>query len=195
MTPIEQARTYVRTSVQAPALEHPSLPDKVRNKVRHSEIWLDKFDRVGDLLAYLKRFDAGNDDPTYQELKRLGLKTFEDIVVPFEEKFSLWANDRTRQSDFVIGENYSAYQILIFAQSYDTRAGGMFVLESGSKPSAVLIKATLSGGMYPNEWIEESQCLKYYLKSKSGEFGEHFKPNAAIINDHDHPNPYIRQGH
>jgi 5-methylcytosine-specific restriction protein A len=183
MTPIELARAYIRSTVQEPALKHPSLTKEIRAKVQHSEIWLDRFQRVGDLLAYLKRFDRSKDDPIYIKLKKLGLTTFEDIVDRFEEKFSLWAHDRTRAGDFVIGENYSAYQILIFAQNYDTRAGGMFVLEAGGKSSAVIIKATLDGGRYPNAWLSESTQLKYYLKSIKNIFGEHFKSNAAILND------------
>lgn len=58
----------------------------------------------------------------------------------------------------------------------------MFVLESGGFPCAVVIKATLSGGSYANEWLSEPNRLKYFLKSMKGEFGEHYKPNAAILN-------------
>ena len=167
--------------VQEPALQNEFLSDAVKRKVKHSEFWLNQFERVGDLLAYLKRFDINNDDPTYKELKKHNIKTFEDIVGDFEEKFSLWSHDCTRSSDFIIGEIYSVYQILIFSRNYDTRSGGMFVLDSGGKPSAVIIKATLNGGNYPNAWISEPNHIKYYLKSIKSDFGEHFKPNAAII--------------
>lgn len=182
MTPIDKARNYIRSKVQDPALLHPTLPEEIKRKVKNSNIWLDQFERVGDLIAYLKRFDLGKNDPTYQILHSHGLQTFEDIVAAFEEEFSLWATDCTRPTDFIVGEEYNAHQILIFVRNYDTRAGGMFVLDSGDKPSAVIIKATLSGGRYANEWIEESQKLKYFLKSIDSNFGEHFKPNAAILN-------------
>lgn len=181
MSPINQARDYIRSQVQTPALLHPMLPDNIKRKVKNSNIWLDHFERVGDLIAYLKRFKVGNDDPTYQAMHEHGLKTFEDIADAFETAFSLWVNDCTRPTDFIVGEQYSAYQILIFARSYDTRAGGMFVLESGGEPTAVIIKATLSGGHYPNEWLEEPLRIKYYLKSIGDEFGEHFKANSSIL--------------
>lgn len=180
-TLIENARAYVNSMVQEPALQNELLSEVVKRKVKHSQLWLNQFERVGDLLTYLKRFDKINNDPTYVELKKLNIKTFEDIVGEFEEKFSLWAYDCTRASDFVIGESYNAFQILIFAKNYDTRSGGMFVLYSGGKPSSVIIKATLNGGRYPNAWISEPSQLKYYLKSIKNDFGEHFKPNAAII--------------
>jgi 5-methylcytosine-specific restriction enzyme A len=139
MAPIDKARNYIRTNVQDPALQHPALSDDIKRKVKNSNIWIDQFERIGDLITYLKRFDLAKNDPTYQALHALGLKTFEDIVVAFENEFGLYANDFTRPTDFIVGNLYSAHQILIFARNYDTRAGGMFVLESGGKPSAVAL--------------------------------------------------------
>lgn len=178
--PIDLARWYVKSKVQAPALAS-SLPEQIKNKVKHSDIWLDRFQRVGDLLHYLRRFDVSHNDPIYLEIKKHGLQTFEDIVDDFQRRFELWANDCSRISDFVIGEEYSVYDILILARSYDTRSGGMFVLEANGEPTAVVIKATLSNGRYPNAWVNEGDELKYYLKSISGNFGVHFKPNKAIL--------------
>jgi len=186
MTPIEEAQNYVRNSVQVPAMRS-DLPQSFKNKVKNSNVWLSNFKRVGDLLTYLKRFKVSNDDPIYHELKKYKLLTFEDIVPEFEKKFGPWANDSTRVSDFIIGEVYDAYDILIFSKTYDTRAGGMFVIEADGKPAAVVIKASLEGGSYPNAWIKEHTCLKYYLKSIGTNFGEHFKTNAAILNNHEIP--------
>lgn len=178
--PIDLAREYVKSEVQIPAL-NSELSKKIKNKIRHSDLWLDRFSRVGDLLYYLQRFNAEKKDPIYLEIKSLGLATFEDIVGTFEEKFEPWANDCLRISDFIIGQEYSVYDILILARNYDTRAGGMFVLEANGEPVAVIIKATLSDGHYANEWIQPGEILKYYLKSISGDFGLHFKPNKTII--------------
>lgn len=183
MTPIEKARDYIRTKVLIPALENSALSTDIKRKIKNSNIWLDQFERVGDLISYLKRFKLGKNDPTYRVMHSLGLITFEDIATDFENEFSLWANDCTRPTDFIVGEQYNAFQILIFARNYDTRAGGMFVLDSGDQPSAVVIKATLSGGRYANAWLDEPHRLKYYLKSIGNEFGEHFKANAAILNN------------
>lgn len=184
--PIDLARAYVKTKVQGPAL-NSTLSKQIKAKVKHSDIWLDRFQRVGDLLNYLRRFDVSHNDPIYREIKKHNLLTFEDIVDDLYQRFEVWANDSSRITDFVIGEKYSVFDILILARNYDTRAGGMFVLEAGGKPTAVIIKATLSNGRYPNKWIEEGVELKYYLKSISGNFGMHFKPNKAIIDNHQLP--------
>lgn len=204
MTPIDEALEYIYSEVLRPAIQSPLLSEKIRRKVKNTEIWLTHFQRIGDLLIYLKRFEASKNDPVFTELKKLNLRTFEDIVVEFEEKFILWSQDFTRVSDFIIGENYSSHQILIFAKTYDTRSGGMFVLKSGGQVSSVIIKATLSGGRYANSWISEPNQLKYYLKSISNNFSERYKPNAAILDNHSIPiltfvrnssqNPFTYQG-
>ncbi len=186
VTPMERARAYVQNRVQRPALAS-DLPDSVKSKVRHSDLWLEKFKRVGDLLIYLKRFEIDRNDPIYKEMKKFGLLTFEDIVGEFEKEFQHWTLDCSRITDFVIGERYSVFDILILARNYDTRSGGMFVLNIDETPTAVIIKANLSGGPYPNKWIDEPKILKYYLKSISGVFGEHFKPNRAIIENKNIP--------
>jgi 5-methylcytosine-specific restriction protein A len=119
-------------------------------------------------------------------MRALGLQTLKDIVEPFEQRFGDWLGDRFRASDFVVGETYSTHDILIFAGLYDTRTEGVLVIESGERPTAVIIRATLSGGKYDNAWLEQGRRLKYYLKSiaQKGvvQFGEHFKPNAAVLN-------------
>lgn len=186
LTPIQQAKEYVLNLVQRPALRS-EIPEKTKNKIRNSNLWLSKFNRVGDLLVYLQRFRPDDEDITYKELKEHGLSTFEDIVPGFEKQFSLWAHDRTRVSDFIVGEQYDAYQILIFANTYDTRAGGMFVIETKEKPAYVVIKATLEGGAYPNAWLENGSRLKYFLKSINGTFSEDYKANAAILNNQEIP--------
>lgn len=182
LTPIQHAKEYVLNRVQRPALRS-EIPEKTKNKIRNSNLWISKFSRVGDLLTYLQRFRPDDEDAIYKELKQHKLATFEDIVSGFEQKFSAWAHDRTRANDFVIGEKYDAYQILIFANTYDTRAGGMFVIETKEMPAYVVIKATLEGGAYANEWLESGFRLKYFLKSINGVFGEDYKANAAILNN------------
>lgn len=191
ITPIEAAREFVQDRVQRPAIQSEALRPETKDKVRHSDTWLRQFQRVGDLYTYLQRFHQDKEDPIYFELTALGLQTFEDITQEFAERFALWLNDSTRSTDFIIGEKYSAHQILIFSGNYDTRAGGMFVLQADGRPTMVVIKATLSGGKYANRWIEPSLRLKYYFKSIKQKglpvFGEHFQTNAAILENHDIP--------
>jgi 5-methylcytosine-specific restriction protein A len=186
MSAIDEAKQYVIDVVQSPAL-NSALPLEIKSKVRNSNIWLSKFNRVGDLLSYLRRFKGAPDDPVYTSMKRHNLLTFEDILPNFERKFEAWASDRTRLTDFVIGEEYNPFEILIFCNTYDTRSGGMFVLSSGGTPTCVVIKATLNGGKYANEWMVPGQLLKYYLKSKRDLFNEEFAPNKAILSNHDLP--------
>lgn len=181
LSPIEEAREFLQERVQRPALQHPDLSEKLKQKVKHSDSWLSRFKRVGDLFAYLQRFDVAKDDPIYVELKQHQLETFEDVRDEFAKRFAVWLDDKTLASDFVVGSQYSAHDVLIFAKTYDLRSGGMFVISAGDAPQLVIIKATLSGGKYANAWLEPGKRLKYYFKSIKGAFGEHFQANAAIL--------------
>ncbi|MFY3137984.1 HNH endonuclease [Achromobacter xylosoxidans] len=185
VAPIRAAQNFVISRVLRPALNCDALTNEVKGKIRNAELWIQRFNRVGDLYNYLQRFNADDNAPTYRDMKHCDLETFEGIKSEFSTRFQHWINDCTRASDFVVGERYSAYEILTFAKSYDTRAGGMFVVPSTGKPEVVVIKATLSGETYANEWLDPQKRLKYYFKAitRNGkqEFGEHFKANAAIL--------------
>lgn len=178
---IDQVRDYIEEQVFAPALSHPTLPDEVRSTIRNSAMWLRQFSRVGDLLNYMDRFQGTPNSPVFNGLRTAGLNTFEDIRANLLERFGAWHNDRTRLDDFVIGHDYTSSQLVIFAEVYDNRSGGILPIGSDGSYKAVFIKATLNGGKYQNQWIEQGVSLKYYLKSISDVFKEEFKVNAAII--------------
>ena len=179
---VDEARSFVMREVIDPALASPHLEMKVKFAVRNSKLWLDRFERVGDILQFLDRFDGTQSKETYELMHSHGLKTFEEIRIPFKERFELWGSDRSSPSSFVVGQQYDIYQILPLVKIYDTRAGGMFVLGSKEYPEAVLIKATLEGGAYANAWLKKPDLLKYFLKKRDGVFKESFIENAAILN-------------
>src|SRR4051812_33134433 len=104
LNPIDEARAFVMTQVQEPALASPTLPSAAKHKVKSTNVWLSKFRRIGDLASYLARFDSSSDDPLYLEMKKHGLLTFEDIKGRFFSRYEAWVKDRTRPSDFVIGK-------------------------------------------------------------------------------------------
>lgn len=181
MQPIEEAREFVRSHVLRPIWTHPALDDSIKNKARASDHRLEYFRRVGDLFDYLKRYEGKTGAPTYTALKAHGLTTLEEIVDEFAQRFATWTAERTTLADFVVGEPYTTWDVLVVVGRYDARAGGMFVMGPSDAPDAVVIKATLEGGEYPNAWISPHETLRYYLKARRGVFGEHFVENAAIL--------------
>ncbi|NTZ42143.1 HNH endonuclease [Altererythrobacter sp. SALINAS58] len=101
--------------------------------------------------------------------------------------FGKFASERTRLDDFVVGERYTGSELVIFAEVYDNRSGGILLIGRSGNPQAVLVKATLSGGKYPNAWISEPERLRYYLKSRKEVFSEAYVENAAIIKNPEIP--------
>lgn len=170
-----------------PALVNDAVTADVKATIRNTLSWLPRFVRIGDLIAYMDRFQGSAETAVYRRLKEARLLTFEDIHEEFMTTFGKFVSERTRLDDFIIGQMYSGSHLVIFAELYDNRSGGILRIGKGAKPQAVFIKATFSGGKYANNWIEEPDRLKYYLKSRSGVFSENFVENAAIILNPDVP--------
>ncbi|MCK1989375.1 hypothetical protein MPH48_14870 [Lysinibacillus fusiformis] len=53
---IEQARNFILKEVDNPALNHPDLNQKIKNKVQNSKNIVNKMKKTGDLYKYLERF-------------------------------------------------------------------------------------------------------------------------------------------
>jgi 5-methylcytosine-specific restriction enzyme A len=184
MKKIDEAKKFIENEVLIPSLECEELSKSIKNKIISTKTWINKFSRIGDLYLYLNRFTLDKKNEMYESLKSVNLKTFEELVPEFNSKYTFFKNELTNASSFVIGNVYDSYDILIFAQKYDTRAGGMFVLGNNE---AVIIKATLKGGMYQNEWLKKDESLKYFMKSINGIFKETYKENKAIIDNKNIP--------
>lgn len=180
---VAEARAFVEVNVLQPALQSPLIDSGLKATIRNTLSWLPRFERVGDLIAYMDRFQGSAETPVYKGLKAAGLLTFEDIHSEFMAEFGSWALERTRLDDFVVGEQYTGSHLVIFAGLYDNRSGGILRIGNGKKLQAVIVKATLDGGKYANEWLSETDRLKYYLKSRNGQFREEFVENAAIISN------------
>ncbi|MCW2382118.1 5-methylcytosine-specific restriction protein A [Sphingobium sp. B2D3B] len=184
---VEDARMFIEQKVFDPALSNPGLPEKAKATIRNTRSWLPRFRRIGDLIAYMDRFKGTGHTDIYRDLKLANLLTFEDIHDEFMSIFGKYASERTRLDDFVVGKRYTGSELVIFAEVYDNRSGGILLIGPVGNPQAVFLKATLSGGKYPNAWISEPERLRYYLKSRMEVFSETYMENAAIINNPELP--------
>ena len=192
-----RAIQYVLDHVIEPALACDELDKSFKNKVQNSKKLFRNFKRSGDMFKYLQRFKdshgTGNDD-LYHAFKNLGLKTFEDIYDEVGVKFKDEIDDVTVLDDFIIGEEYTSYDIAIFSKTYDVQSGIYLV---GDEPNyqAIFIKATLQNGEYPNEWIIPGQLLKYYMYAPSQRYNPTYKRNRAIIHSGNIPiYVFIKEG-
>jgi 5-methylcytosine-specific restriction protein A len=158
MTELDLAIKFLNNEIFLPANKSGALEEKSMNKVRYIQGWINSFDKVGDILLYLDRFqDNANTNKTSNALHNVGLKSFEDILEVFYKKFDHLRPDFTTINDFVEGFEYSAHKILTLAQSYDTRSGGILPIGSVQKTGSVVIKATLKG--IAKETYVENQAI------------------------------------
>jgi len=204
MLPIERAKLKIKGEVYTPAMMSQSLLPKTKNVIKNESVWLEKFRYIGDLLDYLSRFNDYSGSAIYQDLKDNNFKTYEELYPELSQEFELWKDERARLNDFVIGQSYGTHDILIPAKIYDTRVGGILPIGEDPNFEAIVIKVTLNGGKYQNEWLENKVKLKYYFKSISNNFKDSFKENRAILENHlipiyafvreDKEHPFIFEG-
>ncbi|WP_370197517.1 HNH endonuclease [Roseibium sp.] len=183
---IQEARNFVIDRVIEPALNFEDaatgapLPTKVVNSLKNTRLWIERFPSVGDLYRYISSTKPGN---TYRELRSRNLGTFEDILGAFEQEFATELNDFLDPEAIPLGQIVDAHTVNILGRSYDLRSGGILPVIENDRLMYVLIKCTLTGGKYQNRWLRENEALKYYLKSIEDTFREHYKDNAAIIDN------------
>ncbi len=185
---VAQAIEYVCEFFFDPTIEHPECDGKVRNIAINFRVWARSFTHTGNLFDFLRFLEGSPDSIVFANQSRLGLKTITEVVSDFEARFRNELADRLNPDSLQTGEAYPARMIHAICGSYDLRSGGILpVYREDGSPKFVAIKATLSGGDYPNEWLVDGKRLKYFMKAISGRFKEIYKDNAAIINNPQNP--------
>lgn len=117
-------------------------------------------------------------------LSKNNLMSFNDLI----SKYSSTQTDlyRVKASDFEIGKKYRTTTICSLAKNYNHLLG-MYYVEN-DEPFVVLKATTDGNGVYPNEWIEEGNILKYYLRADKKDYSNdvlRFGPNRIIKEKYD----------
>jgi len=161
----------------------------ILNEVIKSRILFNNFKKSGDMFRHLERFNEGHgtgNNDLYNEFKIFGLNTFEDAYPTVAKKFKYQIEDVTVLDDFVIGREYTGYDIAIFSRTYNVQSG-IYLIGDEQNYQAIFIKVTLKNGKYPNEWIIPGEELKYYMYAPKQNYDPNYKYNRAIINSKDIP--------
>lgn len=190
MDKLTEALEFLRQTTIDKALAHPDIDSKAKNIIAHTNRLIGHFNRVGDLVRYIDTFKPVEGKPSHVQIaiRSIGLPTIDDLHDEFMARFGEFEGDRTRLTDFVVGKTYSSWEVILFAEKYNPRVGGILPIGPDDAPTAVFIKASFDGtGPYPNEWIQPGVELKYYLMSFKDVFNPEYKVNQAIINSGDNP--------
>ncbi|WP_417801151.1 HNH endonuclease [Tenacibaculum sp.] len=180
---LTSAKELIFERIYNQALNHNSISSKTKNIIRSQKSIVGSLQKVGDIHRFLLNMvSSAEDSPAYTELTSNGIDTYESLLPLFESRFKEKLNDKSRLCDFIVGNQYTARQMLAAIDKYDTRLGGIQLHEKNNEVEEIFIKATLNDGKYPNEWLSEDKILKYYMKSVGTTFKESYKDNAAIIN-------------
>lgn len=185
---VSYAIKYVCEAFFNPTIEHPDCDEKVQNIAKHYRTWARSLTHTGNLYDFLKFLEGAPDTIVFSNQSRLGLKTITELISDFEYQFGNELDDRLSTERLQAGTTYPTHMIHAICGSYDIRSGGIIpVFGERKKAKFVVIKATLRGGAYPNEWLDKGRRLKYFMKSISGTFKETYQDNAAIIKNPQNP--------
>ncbi len=195
---INKAKQYILDEVIEPIINCEELDNKHKNKIRakSTKVWIESFKNVGDLYSYLKHSinATKKSDKFVEEVNNLNLKSFEDVIRGFENKFESYLNENMRISDFILGECYTAYDISTYTKNYNIQSGIYLNKNKTGKIESIFIKANFSDGKYPNEWLVENEVLKYYMQSIASSkdkerpnFDINYQRNKAIIESNNIP--------
>ncbi|EBA04046.1 HNH nuclease [Rhodobacterales bacterium HTCC2150] len=183
---VSQAIEFVCEDFFDPTIKHPDCDEKARNIAKNYRTWARSFTHTGNLYDFLMFLEGASDTVVFSNQSRLGLKTITELISEFKYQFG---NElRLSAEGLQVGATYPTHMIHAICGSYDLRSGGILpVFGERGETKFVAIKATLSGGDYPNEWLEKGRKLKYFIKSISGTFKETYQDNAAIIKNPQNP--------
>ncbi len=179
---LKQAKFFLEEKVFLPALQSSSA--RTLNIVRDTRQWIARFEKIGDLVRYIDRFKPSTLQGSFSfaQIKQI---RFEDVHAEFLYRFGRYRGFQTTSADFIEEASYSPFTLAIFTRTYNNRAGGIRPVGRLGKHDAVVVNITLGGRKYANEWLEDGQRLKCYLKSptKRGEAQsvESLEANQSIM--------------
>ncbi len=97
------------------------------------------------------------------------------------EKFSKELDDRLSLHDLRVGRFYTTVDICTLSRRYQKTEGIHLVKDADETIKAILIKATLNNGEYPNKWIIEDRRIKYYFYKRNKKYDPANEFNKAIL--------------
>lgn len=179
---MKEAKFFLEEKVFLPAMRGSSR--RIVNLVRDTRQWISKFQKIGDLIRYIDRFQPDTDQPPlpFAEIKQI---RFEDVHAEFVTRFGRYRGFQTTIADFTEGATYSPFTLSIYTRTYNNRGGGIRPVGKIGAHQAVVVNITLSGSKYANEWLSEGVRLKCYLKAprktSESQFEESHEANRSIM--------------
>lgn len=191
MSSLPQAVSFIDERIFEPVLaRRKAEPDnknlkELADKIKNTKIWVSKFTSLGDLKRYIMRFEEDNKiTNTSIMLRQMDFLTFEAIIPEFKLRFG-HVDDNVFIDELIVGGDYTIYDIGILTESYDTRSGGILRARTRNGAQRTVLKTTIGGKKYRNEWLEPNELLKSYLQAKSGVFSVDSSTNRLVIDDPD----------
>lgn len=141
--------------------------EKIYNQTVASEIVLSRFKKTGDIYKYLLKSIDINSGETKEQMNKLNLIPFEDIMEKFESYYKSELDDVTSIYDLIIDDVYSTWDFIFLADVYRTQSPGILgVANPDNRIKAVIARGNFKEDKhtYNNEYLADDRSkIKYYL--------------------------------
>ncbi|MFH2117288.1 MAG: HNH endonuclease signature motif containing protein [Bacillota bacterium] len=120
-------------------------------------------EKEGDIYKFIVASSAWKDKITqYDKYHSEGLKSSIDIC----NGYTINKSDITNIEDLEFGVFYNTTLISAIANKFNI-VKGMYFVDDGLGERYVIVKATIHGDAYQNEWLIKNKLLKYYMENES----------------------------
>jgi len=181
---LSRAKAFLDERLFFPAQADPAIPKALRNRFASTRVLVSQFEKIGDLVRYIERFSL-----VRGKQMQFSLPTSHATLETIHDEFiGLYGQYREHSSDvtaLVPGRTYSGPFLSILSRLYTNRSGGILAIGKIGMHKAVIVKATIGGAKYQDEWIEREERLKYYLRVRNYRgrvtYDETLPENRSII--------------
>lgn len=140
---------------------------KINNQTVSSETVLSRFKKTGDLYRFLKKSIAANAGETKDQMHKLDLVPFEDILEEFEERFENQLTEFSSVDELVVDDVYTTWDFIFLGDLYRTQSPGILgARDANNEVTAVVARGKFQEDeqTYNNEYLKsDGSKIKYYL--------------------------------
>lgn len=159
------------------SLREKEIIKKIYDQTVASEIVISRFKKTGDLHKYLQKSIESSDGKTKEQMNKLNLIPFEDILDEFEDCFKDQLNEFTTVDELILGDLYTTWDFVFLADVYRTQSPGILgVYNSKNDLTAVIARGNFkeNNQTYNNEYLmHDKSKIKYYLIKGNHKFNRY----------------------
>lgn len=140
--------------------------EKIYYQTVASEIVISRFKKTGDLHQYLLKSIKSNPGETKEQMNKLNLIPFEDVLDEFEERYKNQLTDFSSVNELIVDDVYTTWDFIFLGGVYRPQSPGILgALDPNNEVTSVIARGNFQEEQtYNNEYLTpDGSKIKYYL--------------------------------